>query len=651
MSHRENEKITIAYMTADWNRELVAVALDAVNKYIGAHKHIRVQVFNCFGFALHSRDARFKYRIYELPDLSAFDGVIVQAHQIMDAYALESIEERILKAGIPAISVGGKMKGCMYIGTDDYEASRCMAEHVIGTHGAKTFLYLKGAERGSYGEAYNRRMGFIDACREHGINEQNISYIDGEWQSIKGKEAVEELLAAGADLPDAIVSANDEMALGALGALSDAGVHVPEDVIVCGFDGIYSAGLSEPRLSTVRRDFRRMLTTAMNLLVRKINGREAEEEVYSPYAPSFSDSCGCAQHSPAELLRLKQDFYFHMRQLEAYYYLQDKLTAALFAAVSPMEILDAMEEYYEIFGSPHMNIFFNQFYYDAISGDGKLAAPDTLSFSDALVLAARGGYAASAEKKHAYLTCARAELTDLGQLTEEAFTIFYPLHMNGVMLGFMVLDDAPTVTEMNLHESIVNMFVFAMENSRQRMITGKLNEKLDALSVTDPLTGLYNRFGFERYGTDLYKEICRRGSCVRVLFIDIDDLKVINDRFGHENGDQAIRAVAQVIRESCRKDDFKMRYGGDEFVIITGECKADICGRIAAHIASQNASNELPFALSISVGDYVSDEDGGESLEEIMARADERMYAQKKQKKEGTAPGYCKKIEGKMKEN
>ena len=107
----DRKEFRIAYITADWNRELVSVALISLMDYIEAHGNIRVQIFNCFGFALHSDNTRFRYKIYDLPDLKDFDAIIVQAHQIMDRFALKSLEERIREAGIPGISIGTRMEG------------------------------------------------------------------------------------------------------------------------------------------------------------------------------------------------------------------------------------------------------------------------------------------------------------------------------------------------------------------------------------------------------------------------------------------------------------------------------------------------------------------------------------------------------------
>ena len=628
------KRINIAYFTADWNRELVSVALSAVVKYLACHSEVHVQVFDCFSFALYSDRTDARFRIYDLPDLDLYDAVLVQAHEIMDTDAIRRLEQRILAAGIPAISVGAPMEGCIYIGTDDYAASHEMTEHLVKVHHARTFLYLKGYERvdGS-GEAEQRRRAFEDVCRENGIPAGNISYYDGDWDSRKGRKAVEALIASGKPLPDAIVSANDEMALGALGALTDAGISVPQEVMVTGFDGILSASLSNPRLSTVFRDFDTLITTALEALSARIRGEDVPKCIYSPYKMVFSESCGCFKNMLAELPRIKRMYYANSRQQEKFYDQQDRLTADLFGTDS-RKILQTVEKHYQIFGEGNLYIYACDYYFDQYISD---VTDDDLAnrpVCDTYVLAVCGGRKVAREEENAYMRISRRQLTDAPLLSEEQLTIFYSLHFQSINMGFLVLTQPPTVAEMHLHENIVNLCVFAIENARQRIRSEMLNQKLNALYTRDQLTGLYNRFGYDQMAETLFEQINDRGRDVHVLFLDIDNMKGINDRYGHEQGDLAIRTVSEVMNGSCRRDDFKMRYGGDEFVIITEAGKADLKGRLKENLRRVNESGTLPFLLEVSIGDYIVKGKKPKTLDDLLRRADELMYEEKGRKRE-----------------
>ena len=628
----ENDRINIAVFTADWNRELVSVALNAIAEYQKKHENVYVQVFDCFSFDLYSDMDGSRYQIYDLPDLASYDAVLVQAHEIMNTEVIRKLERRIVRQGIPAISVGAVMEGCLNIGSDDYAAEREMTEHLVKAHGARTFLFLKGCEReDGTGEAERRRNAFEDVCRENGIPAGNISYYDGNWESRKGMAAIEELLSSGRQLPDAIVSANDEMALGALSALSQHGIRVPEKVRVTGFDGILSASLSDPRLSTITRDFGTLITRALELLIMKIRGEEAPQRSYSPYRMICSESCGCYENYFSELPRIKKMYYQNARLQERIFYQQDMMTADLFKTDSS-QIIETVEKHYKIFGEGHVYIYANDRYFDQYTAEASEEDVDSSAFSDNFVLTCCGGLDIERNDRAEYMRISRSRLTDAPLLKDERMTIFYPLHFMDINMGFLVLTQPPSVAEMQLHENIVNMCVFALENARQRIRSRNLNKKLNALYVKDQLTGFYNRFGYDRLAEGVFDDISADGCAIHVLFLDIDDMKGINDRYGHDKGDLAIRTVSRVVNGSCRKNDFKMRYGGDEFVIITRAGKVDLKGRLKENFRLVNESGELPFYLGVSIGEYTVEGSSPGSLDELLRRADELMYEEKSRK-------------------
>ena len=308
------------------------------------------------------------------------------------------------------------------------------------------------------------------------------------------------------------------------------------------------------------------------------------------------------------------------------------MTADLFRTDDSMRIMKIVEKHYQIFGEGRLYIYANDHYYDHYLSEEEESEEDKRRFSDAFVLVCCGGRKVEKQEPNAYMRIARKDLLDAPLLRDEPLTIFYALHFQNINVGFLVLTQPPSVAEMQLHENIVNLCVFALENARHRIRTRMLNRKLDSLYMRDQLTGLYNRFGYDRLADSVFEEINSRDRDVRVLFLDIDDMKGINDRYGHDQGDLAIRTVADVMHSSCRSSDFKMRYGGDEFVIITEDSKVDLKSRIAENFRRVNESGELPFYLGVSIGDYTVRDRGPKTLDDLLRQADELMYLEKKKK-------------------
>jgi diguanylate cyclase (GGDEF)-like protein len=163
-----------------------------------------------------------------------------------------------------------------------------------------------------------------------------------------------------------------------------------------------------------------------------------------------------------------------------------------------------------------------------------------------------------------------------------------------------------------------------------------LEEKIRDLSLRDDLTGLYNRRGFFLFGEREFALSARSQVPFSVLFIDLDGLKSINDKLGHEAGSTFLREMAALLRKSFRDSDILARIGGDEFVVAgtlgaSGVTQAAL--RLERAAADRNAAVGNAYPLEFSIGYAISDMERGEGLEELLGRADSAMYARKREKK------------------
>ena len=159
-------------------------------------------------------------------------------------------------------------------------------------------------------------------------------------------------------------------------------------------------------------------------------------------------------------------------------------------------------------------------------------------------------------------------------------------------------------------------------------------EILRTLSLVDDLTGLYNRRGFLTLAEQELKLANRLKRGMFLLFADLDDLKGINDNYGHQEGDRALIAVANVTKETYRDPDIIARIGGDEFVVLaiegTSESSAEnLRIRLNRNLGLLNARRVPSYQLSLSMGVVRYDPDQPTSVEDLIAEADKRMYEEK----------------------
>ena len=161
----------------------------------------------------------------------------------------------------------------------------------------------------------------------------------------------------------------------------------------------------------------------------------------------------------------------------------------------------------------------------------------------------------------------------------------------------------------------------------------RVNKLLADISVRDELTGLYNRMGYEKIAIPYLDELRRANRNSVIMVADINRMKVINDKFGHLQGDTAIKIVASVIKSTVPKEWKAVRYGGDEYVII-GEYEASedmekIKKELIEKVKRVAQDLDMPFKLSISVGYVIIDTDDHLGNEEYFRMADEAMYEMK----------------------
>ena len=163
-----------------------------------------------------------------------------------------------------------------------------------------------------------------------------------------------------------------------------------------------------------------------------------------------------------------------------------------------------------------------------------------------------------------------------------------------------------------------------------------IERELRYLALTDDLTCLYNRRGFFAAATQQLKVALRQGRGILLFFCDVDDLKYINDTYGHQEGDLALVRTADALEQAFRDSDLLARLGGDEFAALAvdaeNEGEQTILGRLEDSLRN-SGHDEATVKLSLSVGVARFDPKKPATLGELMAEADRAMYEQKRKGK------------------
>lgn len=205
-----------------------------------------------------------------------------------------------------------------------------------------------------------------------------------------------------------------------------------------------------------------------------------------------------------------------------------------------------------------------------------------------------------------------------------------PLYARGKVTGFLTIDscsqNAYDEKDAQLAQAFANQAAIAIENAR-------LFEKVQHLAVTDPLTELYNRRQFFELARREFYRSRRYDDEMALIMLDVDDLKLVNDTYGHQAGDQLIQFIGEQCRSQLRQADVAARYAGDEFIIALPGTDLEGCLQVARRIKERitagfaiDSSTVLPVAVTIGVSSL---DESCFSLEMLIARADKALYVAK----------------------
>ena len=215
------------------------------------------------------------------------DGMVTLSRTVPDQL-LAHIARRI-----PVVVIAGPRAGDEYdhISTDNVAGMQAMTTHVIDVHEVRDVAFVGGPADSP--DDHDRFEGFRAALVAEGIDAPDEPVLRGDFTRSQGRILGRRLVDAG-PVPRALVCSNDQTALGVLDALLAAGLRVPEDVILTGFDGIDASEMSRPRLTTVRQPMRELGRAAVDTLLRRLGDpRMAPQTRTLPVTVLLRESCGC----------------------------------------------------------------------------------------------------------------------------------------------------------------------------------------------------------------------------------------------------------------------------------------------------------------------------------------------------------------------
>ncbi len=593
----------------------------------------RLFVYNC----ITQSDAELKETdpqtsVYCLFDSYFADAVILDASRVGNKALCSNIIARAHKMNLPVISIGQCSDGCLNIEYVHSRGIENLVDHLAEKHGVSDFHMIAGAEGNSFSDS--RIEAFKNALEKRGIpfDKEMVSY--GDFWSDPAVAAVQRLIDQD-KLPRAFVCANDHMAIAVSVFLQSKGISVPEDVAVVGYDCIDTIYSASPTMTSACIKNETVAEKIVESLISIFDGENAEGHIKVDPEPVYNESCGCCceNKSDAAVLFNEQtnmfcrfqdeniilsDISARIQQCSSFEDIAPIMHGSnlMYAmcclikreytdeSVNPEESLGGENGLYVLYDSDMIE-------YNKTKGDG--FSPYTMR--DKEIIPTLDFY-----------------------LNDGRSLIFTALNYLGVSFGYVCFHFSEyRVGNYYKIPQTVNMLNNALGGLINLRHKHYLLKRIEKMSGTDVLTGLYNRRGFCTEYERLIKKVTKDNLSLAVIMCDLDGLKNINDSFGHEEGDSAIHAAACALKSACPPDAVCTRFGGDEMmaVYLYNEDRGGIRDRFEKYLDKYNAGSEKPYAVAASMGIYIAPKGEAPDFEELVKKSDVLMYAEKKRRKAG----------------
>ncbi len=537
--------------------------------------------------------------------------------------------------------------------------------YLIHKKGCKRIGMVNGSLDNS--DALERFEVYKDTLFQNGItfDEKLVGYGD---LSNKCAEAVNTLLDMNPDM-DALVCGNDTMAQAAYKVLNERHIAIGKDFLVLGFDDIREAQFMDPPLATVRADAARLGYESL------VHMKELLDHGFFAANNSATDCCKSASNKYPKSKIFTVDTSFILRGSAGATFdnrdeVYDTASRRTYRArlderlhkmidmnhmmnIANRDMLmfgDSSEQNYERFLEAFaLNIVNNAFL--LLFNNSIIHHPDDdwVTPQHIYLRAYSHNRQVNELPRSAQRLCINKELFNHRYMPDErkTYTII-DIYSGETQYGILVCDipyEYFHYVEMMCYQVSIAIKIMELFTIQDMLIKekGVMLEKLerenlllDDISNKDELTGILNRRGFFN-ATEKVLDTMTANDCRYVLlYADLNYLKQINDRFGHDDGDFAITSCARVLEKTLGEDGIVGRIGGDEFAALyklaDGELPDDIRSRINANMNDVNTSSGKPYMLTVSVGIFAFNAKSSISLKALLEQSDDLLYEEKSKK-------------------
>lgn len=576
-----------------------------------------------------TKNAAGEYNILHLIPYEQLDALIVCHDTFNSNEAVEELWKLVTeRCQAPIISIRKKVNGCYNILAEDTDAIPAFVRHFHDVHHFDRIAFMSGPY--NHPDAIFRLEKYKEAMAELGLDCPEEYIFEGDFWKNCAADAANHFMNL-TNRPQAIVCANDYMALSLCKELTLQGYSVPQDIAISGFDDVRDARANVPPLTTCYVSVSDMAKKAMETIDTLLNGKEAPACTFVPKKIIIRNSCGCESSTMKDLSLSR------MYEVELMEQLINQNAHNTFVSISLENITSAEDigDYLRLEDAPGITRDF----YLCLGIHGNGAYPQVKKKAPGFAKRSHSIYSLRDLNPIATSSFETKKLLPPEAIREEPMAVFFfPIHYLEYNFGYVAATSNGEEAQDTLFHSWLSLIGNTLENSRIRAKNQALLEKLNMLYHEDFLTKLYNRRGFEQFSEEEFAEAKKHNIKTMTLSIDMDNLKYINDVYGHSHGDLALQTIADAMRQACSGCEICARIGGDEFAVFgydySEEKAKQYTENFLQYLKDFNADSSLPYCVNASFGYTISDPSLSISRKQYMKASDDLLYQNKRKRKE-----------------
>ena len=625
LNGRKTIGIILFDITSYYQQQLVHTLSKTASKH--GYNLLTFSAFTIYGS--DTKNAAGEYNILHLIPYEQLDALIVCHDTFNSNEAVEELWKLVTeRCQAPIISIRKKVNGCYNILVEDTDAIPAFVRHFHDVHHFDRIAFMSGPY--NHPDAIFRLEKYKEAMAELGLDCPEEYIFEGNFWKDCALDASKHFMSL-KKRPQAIVCANDYMALSLCKELTLQGYSVPQDIAISGFDDVRDARANLPPLTTCYVSVSDMAKKAMETIDTLLNGKEAPACTFVPTKIIIRNSCGCESSTMKDLSLSR------MYEVELMEQLINQNVHNTFVSIS-LENMTSAEDIGDYLRLEDVPGIARDFYLClGIHGNG--AYPQVKKKAPGFAKRSHSIYSLRDLNPIATSSFETKKLLPPEAIREEPMTVFFfPIHYLEYNFGYVAATSNGEEAQDTLFHSWLSLIGNTLENSRIRAKNQALLEKLNMLYHEDFLTKLYNRRGFEQFSEEEFSEAKKHNIKTMTLSIDMDNLKYINDVYGHSHGDLALQTIADAMRQACSGCEICARIGGDEFAVFGYDYSEDKAKQYTEnflqYLKDFNADSSLPYCVNASFGYTISDPSLSISREQYMKASDDLLYQNKRKRKE-----------------